>query len=210
MKTLIRLAFLAVPLSAAEYALLDSGQRMLVERHEPAGDNVRLYTNGGVIEVAAARVVGFEEEEFVPPATVVTAGTQPVSPQVDPRRIVDDAARKYDIPPEFLHSVVKAESGYRPDAVSPKGAVGLMQLMPSTARELNADPRDPHQNVEAGTQYLAELLRKYKGQSDLALAAYNAGPGAVERHNGVPPYQETQTYVDRVIRSYYQRLGKQR
>lgn len=209
MKSFVCLAFLAVPLCGAEYALLDSGMRIRVERHEPSGDNVRLWVNGNPIEVPAARVLGFEKEEYVPPAPAAPTGDQAAPPDVDPRRIVDSTARKYDIPPEFLHSVVKAESGYRPDAVSPKGAVGLMQLMPGTARELKADPHDPRQNVEAGTQYLAELLRKYKGQSDLALAAYNAGPGAVARYKGVPPYQETQTYVDRVIRNYY-RLSKQR
>src|SRR6185436_12336562 len=88
------------------------------------------------------------------------------------------------------------------DALSPKGAIGLMQLMPATARSYNADPHDPSQNVEAGTAYLRELLLKYNGDTRLALAAYNAGPGAVSKYNGVPPYAETQTYIERVLQKY--------
>jgi soluble lytic murein transglycosylase-like protein len=97
------------------------------------------------------------------------------------------------------------ESGYDPAAVSPKGAIGIMQLMPQTARQLGADPRDPRQNVDAGARYLVELLRKYQDddyQVRKALAAYNAGPKAVERYQGVPPYRETMDYVRRVIRQW--------
>jgi soluble lytic murein transglycosylase-like protein len=112
---------------------------------------------------------------------------------------VDRAAEKYGLPPALLSSVVKAESGFRAEAVSVKGAVGLMQLMPGTAAELNADPSDPEQNVEAGARYLRDLLVKYGYSSHRALAAYNAGPGAVDKYNGVPPYRETQQYVDRVV-----------
>jgi soluble lytic murein transglycosylase-like protein len=98
--------------------------------------------------------------------------------------------------------VVAAESAYRPDAVSPKGAIGLMQLMPGTAAQYGADPMDPAQNVEAGTAYLRDLLLKYNGDVAAALAAYNAGPGAVDRYHGVPPYAETRSYVGKVIRNW--------
>jgi len=185
--------------SAGEYVLFDSGSRMRVDGHEIAGDRVRLHLNGGHVEVPAALVAGFEAEEYLPPAA---PAAPPNKPAPDARKLIDAAAGKHGLPPEFVHSVVKAESGYRPDAVSPKGAVGLMQLMPATARELNANPHDPAQNVEAGTAYLAELLRQYAGATDLALAAYNAGPGAVDRFKGVPPYRETQNYVQRVLREY--------
>jgi soluble lytic murein transglycosylase-like protein len=108
-----------------------------------------------------------------------------------------------------VHSVVSAESGYKPDAVSPKGAIGLMQLMPATAATYGADPRNPAQNVEAGAALLRELLIKYDGDPRRALAAYNAGPGAVSRYNGVPPYRETQTYIERVLRKYNKAEGTQ-
>jgi soluble lytic murein transglycosylase-like protein len=124
-----------------------------------------------------------------------------------PRELVEAAARKNGLPPNFVHSVVSAESGYKTDAVSPKGAIGLMQLMPATARSYNADPNDPSQNVEAGAAYLRELLIKYNGDARLALAAYNAGPGAVSKYNGVPPYAETQTYIERVLQKYKKSAG---
>ena len=99
-------------------------------------------------------------------------------------------------------SVMKAESRSQADAVSPKGAVGLMQLMPSTAQGFGADPHDPAQNVDAGTRYLRNLLEKYNGALWHALAAYNAGPGVVEKYRGVPPYPETVEYVRRVEREW--------
>ena len=91
-----------------------------------------------------------------------------------------------------------AESGYRKQAISPKGAIGLMQLMPGTAQTLHADPLDPAQNADAGVRYLRDLLQKYDGKLWHALAAYNAGPGAVDKYNGVPPYRETINYVKRI------------
>ena len=97
---------------------------------------------------------------------------------------------------------MSAESASRPGAVSPKGAIGLMQLMPSTAKELGADPRDPAQNVDAGTRYLRDLLVKYDYRLWHALAAYNAGAGAVQKYNGVPPYRETIHYVNRIDKAY--------
>jgi soluble lytic murein transglycosylase-like protein len=116
--------------------------------------------------------------------------------------MIDEAAGRHGLPSAFVRSVAKAESGLRPDAVSHAGAIGVMQLMPATAASLNADPKDPEQNIEAGTRYLRDLLVKYDGDAARALAAYNAGPGAVDHYNGVPPYSETQTYVDRVIQDY--------
>ncbi len=115
------------------------------------------------------------------------------------------AAKKFSLPEAFVLSVMKAESGFRPDAVSPKGAIGLMQLMPETARELGVDPRNPHENAEGGAQYLRDLLARYEGSPDqvlLALAAYNAGPAAVERYHGVPPYRETREYILRVLKNW--------
>lgn len=117
--------------------------------------------------------------------------------------IVDAAAKQNRLDPALLDAVIGQESGFRPDAVSSAGAVGLMQLMPDTARELGvADPFDPAQNVEGGAKYLRSLLDRYNGRLDLALAAYNAGPGAVDRFGGIPPYAETQRYVASIMAGY--------
>jgi soluble lytic murein transglycosylase-like protein len=98
---------------------------------------------------------------------------------------------------------MEAESAYQPQAVSRKGAVGLMQLMPQTAQSLGADPTDPVQNVDAGARYLRDLLQKYDGLLWHALAAYNAGPAAVDKYNGVPPYAETILYVKKIDQQYH-------
>jgi soluble lytic murein transglycosylase-like protein len=115
------------------------------------------------------------------------------------RETIDAAAGKYGVDPALVRAVIHAESAFRPDAVSKKGAQGLMQLMPGTARELGVvDAMSPEQNIHGGVRYLASLLARSGGNTTLATAAYNAGPGAVERFDGIPPYEETQTYVRRV------------
>ena len=109
------------------------------------------------------------------------------------------AARSYDLSPELIEAVAAAESRFKTDARSPAGAIGVMQLMPATARDLGVDPQLPGQNIRGGTAYLRMLLNRYAGDVIKALAAYNAGPGAVDRHGGVPPYAETQAYVARIL-----------
>ncbi len=123
-------------------------------------------------------------------------------PEFTLNEVIHAASRKYQVPPAFIKSIIAAESAFSPQAVSPKGAVGLMQLMPETARELGADPSVPEQNVEAGTNYLSSLLQRYanrKHQLQDTIAAYNAGPGAVAKYKGIPPYRETRAYVSRVM-----------
>ena len=126
-----------------------------------------------------------------------------------PRFSLDDvihaAAQKYQVPHAFIKSIIAAESAFRPTVVSNKGAIGLMQLMPDTARAFGVDPFIPEQNVEAGTGYLAWLMRLYSNRQHQlrdTIAAYNAGPGAVARYNGVPPFRETRQYVVRVLRLF--------
>ncbi|MGI8745423.1 MAG: lytic transglycosylase domain-containing protein [Bryobacteraceae bacterium] len=190
--------------SAGEYAILSTGFRLHADSHETAGNTVRLHTREGAIELPAATVVGFEKEEFTPPVPI--PAPQSIAPTVVPpsttKELVTEAAKHAGLPPALVHSVARAESAYQPTAVSNKGAIGIMQLMPNTAAQLHADPRDPKQNAEAGAMYLRELLLKYDGTVSKALAAYNAGPGAVDKYHGVPPYRETINYVNRVIQQY--------
>jgi soluble lytic murein transglycosylase-like protein len=114
---------------------------------------------------------------------------------------VDRIARQNQLSPRLVHSVIQAESNYDPNAVSPKGAQGLMQLIPATARRFGvANVFDPADNIQGGARYLKHLLELYKGDETLALAAYNAGEGAVSRYGGVPPFSETQGYVAKVRR----------
>jgi soluble lytic murein transglycosylase-like protein len=202
------------PALAGGYAVLASGLRIRADRHERVGATVRLFHRDGVTELPAATVLAFEEDDFVPAAPPAPAAMPVETPAAgaerprDPRTLVRDAARRAGLPAAFVESVAKVESAFDAGAVSPRGAIGVMQLMPATARALGADPRDPEQNIDAGTRLLRDLLLKYNGDVVRALAAYNAGTGAVERFGGLPPYQETRHYVNKVIGAYQQAGGK--
>jgi len=122
---------------------------------------------------------------------------------VDTQALIRGAAEKHRVPAAFVKSIVAAESNFNCDVISSKGAIGLMQLMPETAREYGADPSIPEQNIDAGTHYLRVLMDKYHGYGNSltrVIAAYNAGPGMVDRYHGVPPFRETRRYVVRVLR----------
>lgn len=210
MRTVVLSLVAAAALPAAEEAVFTSGFRMRVDRHEMVGEIVRLYAGTGVTEVSRDSIVRFEAEPapVSPPAAErkEPAMPQPVpAPAPAPRELVRQAALEHGLPPDFVQLVAAAESGFEPAARSVKGAIGVMQLMPATAGDLGVDPYVPAENARGGAKYLRELLIKYKDYPDQlsrSLAAYNAGPGAVDRYNGVPPYPETQRYVQRVIDRY--------
>ena len=223
MKLLLSLLLAALTASAGEYVLLTNGFRIHADSHVSDGSTVRLTTSKGVIELQASTVCGFETEEYTPPpppapVEAVTLPAKAAEAVVDPRSLtphemITRAAERAGLPPEFVHSVARAESGYRPDALSPKGAIGLMQLMPGTAAGLNVDPYDPAQNAEGGAMYLRDLLLKYENdphQVSKAVAAYNAGPAAVDKYKGIPPYRETVQYVNRVLKQYEKEQQKKK
>lgn len=140
-----------------------------------------------------------------PPRPAAAAAARQLAP------LVRAAAHAHGLPEALLQAVVETESGFNPGAVSPKGALGLMQLMPRTARELRVqDPRDPAANLDGGARYLKQLLALHGNDLSLALAAYNAGPGAVQRTGGIPPFAETRRYVPKVISRFHKLQSQQR
>jgi soluble lytic murein transglycosylase-like protein len=195
--------------SAGERAELRNGFSLRIERHEVRGAVTRLYLDArssNFIDVSSEQIASFEPEDD--PPLVAPAAAQAPAPAATGS--VDEAVRaasaQHHVDPDFVHSVIRVESGGNPRAVSPKGAQGLMQIMPATAAQLGlSHPFEPAANVEAGTRYLRQLLLKYHGDPVKVLAAYNAGPERVARYGGLPPFPETQAYVARVIRDFNRR-----
>jgi soluble lytic murein transglycosylase-like protein len=216
---IIGLCALALPVWAGENIVLRTGFQMAADRHEVDGGTIRIFSGDGVTEMALSLVVGVEQVEspaapdvpaaVVPlPALVATlvAPAVPSAPlALAPPQLAEAAALKYSLPAGFVAGVMRAESGFNPAALSPKGAIGLMQLMPDTARDLGVNPNRPSENADAGARYLRDLLVRYEDMPDqvvLALAAYNAGPAAVDKYHGVPPYRETREYILRVLKAW--------
>ena len=187
--------------SAAELAVLRNGFTIRHERHEVVGDSTRLYTGESLdsyIELPSEQIASYEHDDTPTPVADPSEAVK-----LDMNGMLKDAGAKHGLDPDFLASVIHAESGYNVKAVSPKGARGLMQLMPKTAEQLGVeDSFDPAANVEGGTKYLRALLDQYNGDVPKALAAYNAGALRVAQYNGVPPYAETHAYVRRIIAEY--------
>ncbi len=203
---------LAAQAQAEQVFLLTTGYSLVAERHERIGDRTRLHSSdGGVTELPTALIAKIEERASIPsPATV--AQPEPSEPPSEPviEDIVAAESATNRLHPELLYSLIAAESNFNPKALSAKGAIGLMQLMPGTAAELQVNPHDPAENVQGGAQYLRLLLNKYAGSKDQlvrAIAAYNAGPAAVDRYNGIPPYAETQNFVSRVLKRFLALAG---
>jgi soluble lytic murein transglycosylase-like protein len=187
----------------ADYFVLRSGARLNVTAYQLLGERYRVQTNGGTAEIAAADVVAIEPEEIF-----VAAPRLPLT-QAPYGELIRSASQKYGVDADLLFSVIAAESNFNSKAISRRGARGLMQLLPVTATRLGVkDIFDPGQNIDAGTRYLSELMARYQGDLVLSLAAYNAGPGAVQRYGRVPPYNETISYVRAIRKTYAQRKLK--
>jgi soluble lytic murein transglycosylase-like protein len=201
---------LTIPAWAADYAVLANGARLRAQHIERVDDHYVLQDGAGRIEIPTSQVAALEHEDDPAPPAAPKPVTEPQPAPRNARELVTEAAVRYGLPPAIVHALAATESAYQTNALSPKGAMGVMQLMPSTAKALNADPANVEQNIDAGTRLLRELLEKYANDPNpvrRALAAYNAGPGAVERYSGVPPYRETQDYVEKVIERYWRQVN---
>jgi soluble lytic murein transglycosylase-like protein len=212
MRRALVLALVLAPALAAraEIVVLASGAVLKTTGRRIDGPRVRVtLSGGGEVALSPASI------RAILPDEVVSAAAGELSRAVpgDLAELIDAAARKHGLDPALVRAVVAVESGFRPDAVSPKGAQGLMQLMPGTASLLDVrHPLDPAENLDGGTRHLGALLDRYGGDLGLSLAAYNAGEGAVTAHGGVPPYPETRAYLRAVLDRYRggARLEKER
>lgn len=224
------LAIAAQPCLAGDVAVLKNGFEIRHERRAVIGDVTRLYVKAdksSFVDVPTSEIDHFEARPDLPATAAASAGTPPAvaparvaapnvvqnakagtlgfpaRPVADLNQVVNEASDRYRLDPDLVNSVIKAESAFHVRAVSPKGAQGLMQLMPGTASQLGVpNAFDPQANVDGGTRYLRELLERYNFDLVKALAAYNAGPERVEHFGGVPPYYETRTYVARIVKDF--------
>lgn len=197
---------LLVSLAAfADTVVLKTGYRVEAEQVVRDGERVRIVMKSGALDVLADEIAEIILKN--PPKPAVTTPAPVLNAATDIERMLIAAAYRHNLPPEFVLSVARAESGLRPDARSHKGAIGVMQLMPETARSLGADPYDVAQNIEAGVKLLGMLVQRYDRDGPLALAAYNAGMGSVARYGGIPPYAETRRYINRIMKLYDRAAG---
>jgi Transglycosylase SLT domain len=199
-KVVLGLALIAVsvPGLGSEIAVLNNGFSIRHERREQLGSVTRLYMGAdasGFVDVPTTEIDHFEPDVAVQPAAGENPGNLP--------DLITDASERHHLDPDLVNSVIHAESDFNPRAISPKGAQGLMQLMPGTSSKLGVrNAFDPGANVDGGTRYLRDLLVRYNFDMVKALAAYNAGPQRVERYAGVPPYPETRAYVAKIVRDF--------
>lgn len=181
----------------SELVHLKNGFSLEAQSHTEQDGMLVLQVGSGTVTLAQSEIDSIEivSRPAVPPK-------KEPEPNSDTEKLLADAAQAYGVDPAFVRSVAQIESGLRQAAISPKGAMGLMQLMPATAATLQVNPNEAAANASGGAHYLRELLLRYKGDSVLALAAYNAGPGAVQKYGGAPPYEETRRYIVKVLQEY--------
>lgn len=198
------------PAAASELAILRNGFSIRHEHRLVMGTTTRLYfsaDDSSFTDVPTEEITGYEKEFLLPvPAesqASISSPAQPAKSALALNQVVNTASATFHLDPDLVNSVIHAESGFNSRAVSPKGALGLMQLMPSTANQLGVgNAFDPEANVAGGSRYLRELLERYNFDLVKALAAYNAGPLRVEQYEGVPPFRETRAYVARIVHEY--------
>jgi hypothetical protein len=177
------------PVARADYAVLQSGQRVHITGYETLGETIRLTMPGGTLEIPADSLLRIDPEDTFLPIKVKLL-------DVPFANFIAASSHTHGVAAELVASVIAVESNFNPNAVSVKSARGLMQLMPETAARFGVtNVFDPSQNIDAGTHYLKELLLRYNGDLTLTLAAYNAGPERVGQFRTVPPYRETRNYV---------------
>src|ERR1022692_2866815 len=219
----VAVALLARPATGAELAILRNGFTIRHEHRLMMGTTTRLYLaadDSNFTDVPTEEITGYEKDLSLPvpvpvpppansrasiaaPSASAKSGTAKSAPAPPLNEVVNIASAAYHLDPDLVNSVIHAESGFNAHAVSPKGARGLMQLMPGTASQLGVhDAFDPQANVDGGSRYLRELLERYNFDIVKALAAYNAGPQRVEQYRGVPPFRETRAYVARIVHEY--------
>ncbi len=220
----VAVALLARPATAAELAILRNGFTIRHEHRLVMGSTTRLYLaadDSNFTDVPTEEITGYEKDLSLPVPPPASSHASVAAPAVSAKsafaksgsaksgpapplnEVVNVASAAYHLDPDLVNSVIHAESGFNAHAVSPKGARGLMQLMPGTASQLGVnDSFDPQANVTGGSRYLRELLERYDFDLVKALAAYNAGPERVEQYRGVPPFRETRAYVARIVHEY--------
>lgn len=197
-----------LPARAGELVRLNNGFSIPCDRHATVDGHFRVYTGpGSYLDLNPTEVSSVEEVATLPAAPAATAPVETSLTRQDLHQILSGAGQSHNLDIDLLASIVRAESAGDVHAASPKGARGLMQLMPGTAADMGVTNRDDAgQNVNGGSAYMDALLLKYHDNLALALAAYNAGPAAVDRYRGIPPYRETRLYVARVIHEFNRRV----